>query len=159
MTDGRGERGDSTSFAAVTPPPRVRQPRPAASLEAQRQAQACANGGKKHVPWDNCGHIADVQVEARRFHRLCPFAPSHIGLVNTNRYGRWGALTDSERTTMWHSTGGHIFGYAKINIFRKVSVTQKVTLQISETSTREHQPNKPTSEHKRRQRMKVGVLI
>ena len=45
-------------------------------LEAQRQTQSCANGGKKHAPWDNCGHIADLQFKTRRSRRPCRCGPA-----------------------------------------------------------------------------------
>ena len=47
------------------------------NLEAQRQTRSCANRGKKHVLWDNCGRIADFQFETRRSRRPRPFTPHH----------------------------------------------------------------------------------
>ena len=72
MTDRRGEKGDSQSFAAVTRhlgSATLVPQHPVSNLEAH-QTQSCANRGKKHFPWGNCGRIADFQFETRR-----PFTP------------------------------------------------------------------------------------
>ena len=60
----------------VTRPLRVRHYTPAPDLEARQETHARANRDRQHVPWDNCGHMADYQPETRRFRRPpCPFVP------------------------------------------------------------------------------------
>ena len=72
MTDRRGRGGtpyrsppSHRHQGSATPVPR----HPVPNLEAQRQTQSCANRGERHVPWDNCGRIADFQFETRRSRR------------------------------------------------------------------------------------------